>query len=132
MNVYGKLCINYVLIFYLNYQVTYPRAKRVYHIYLCTHIFKQRNPDICLFFYFIFYKSNHFLNRTCRRSTPLYAKHGQMGTVSTEPLVSHIWSLYSKTAKNYIGNHLPAYVRLNEHYLFIWLNKLFSFYKTGY
>ncbi len=93
---------------------------------------QAKKPWYLSVFFLFFYKSNRFVNRTCRRSTPLYAKHGQMGTVSTEPLVSHIWSLYSKTAKNYTGNHLPAYVQLNEHCLFVWLNKWFPFYKTGY
>ncbi len=51
MNVYGMLCINYALIFYLNYQVTYPRAKRAYKVYLCRNIFKQRNPNLCLLFF---------------------------------------------------------------------------------
>lgn len=65
---------------------------------------------------------NCFINRTYRRSTHPYAKHGQMGTVSTEPLVSHIWSLYLKTAKNYIGNHPSAYIQVNIIYSFSWIN----------
>lgn len=85
------------------------------HKYVFIHIFPS-TPISDFSFH------NCLINRTYRRSTHLFAKHGQMGTVSTEPLVSHIWSLYLKTAKNYIGNHLPAYIQVNIIYSFSWIN----------